>query len=514
MPIKRLILCLIISISSEVFGQENPLKIVLSLSKNVVEEGRTIKLKLNASGGLDSSYVFAVSQGFREGMTIDSSGNFEWTPSYDLVERLSKEKTFQVIFNVKNKSKESDNQVFDFVVIHKNRTPAIGELKPFYVRYNAQSTYLMDDESIKDPDNDPIVFVPIIDQMPEGMRLSARGELTWTPSIMQFKQLREKPILIPFFVEDQPSKSQVKGNLKVMVTQMDLPPAINCVPKLNKIVANENQLINLGFYFSDPNGDDDIAVFDFLTTNAGISKEVVVKNTPTQYEFLWQPGYDFVKDPADSVSFSITFFVLDKSQQREEKTIDFTIINTVNEVEKDAKLYALYQSTMSKAWELLEQMKDKENDLKKSYQRAKRGKKNRSIINATLGATTGLSPVLSKTLERQRLISTIGGTSVLTISTLEATEVIGRSMKDLVERLNYVIEKKNEIQTKGDIFARDFALKSARRNPEFLKKIDVFSESMSLKGLVILELDAGYTPKQKASDEVIKKTFREFSSVE
>jgi hypothetical protein len=514
MPTKRLILCLIISICSKVFSQENPLKIVLSLNKNVVEEGRTIKLQLNATGGLDSNYVFAVSQGFREGMTIDSLGNFEWTPSYDLVERLNKEKTFQVIFNVKNKSKESDNQVFNFVVIHKNRTPTIGELKPFYVRYNAQSTYQMDDESIKDPDNDPIVFVPIIDQMPEGMRLSARGELTWTPSIMQFKQLREKPLLIPFFVEDQPSKSQIKGSLKVMVTQMDLPPAINCIPNLNKIVANENQLINLGFYLSDPNGDDDIAVFDFLTTNAGISKEVVVKNTPTQYEFLWQPGYDFVKDPADSVNFSITFFVLDKSQQREEKTIDFTIINTVNEVEKDAKLYALYQSTMSKAWELLEQMKDKENDLKKSYQRAKRGKKNRSIINATLGATTGLSPVLSKTLERQRLISTIGGTSVLTISTLEATEVIGRSMKDLVERLNYVIEKKNEIQTKGDIFARDFALKSARRNPEFLKKIDVFSESMSLKGLVILELDAGYTPKQKASDEVIKKTFREFSSVE
>ncbi len=158
-------------------------------------------------------------------------------------------------------------------------------------------------------------------------------------------------------------------------------------------------------------------------------------------------------------------------------------------------------------------MKDKENDLKKSYQRAKKGKKNRSIINATLGATTGLSPVLSKTLERQRLISTIGGTSVLTISTLESTEVIGRSMKDLVERLNYIIEKKNEIQTKGDIFARDFALKSARRNPEFMKKIDAFSESMSLKGLVILDLDAAYTPKQQATDEVIKKTFREFSTL-
>ena len=44
----------------------------------------------------------------------------------------------------------------------------------------------------------------------------------------------------------------------------------------------------------------------------------------------------------------------------------------------------------------------------------------------------------------------------MTIGTLEATEVIGSSMKDIMDRLNYIVEKKNEIQTKGDIFSRDF----------------------------------------------------------
>jgi hypothetical protein len=135
------------------------------------------------------------------------------------------------------------------------------------------------------------------------------------------------------------------------------------------------------------------------------------------------------------------------------------------------------------------------------------------MITAGLGATTGLSPVLAKTdLDLRTAISTIGGTSTLTIGTLEATEVIGRSMKDLIERLNYVIEKKNDIQTKGDVFARDFSLKSSRRQGDFIKRIDDLMANMSLKGLVILELDANWESKKKPTDGNIKKTFKDFSS--
>ncbi len=99
----------------------------------------------------------------------------------------------------------------------------------------------------------------------------------------------------------------------------------------------------------------------------------------------------------------------------------------------------------------------------------------------------------------------------MTIGTLEATEVIGRSTKDLVERLNYIIEKRNELQTKGDIFARKYALKSSRRRQEFIKDIDEFVAVLNLRGLVALELDSGWQNKNKATNENIAKTFKDFN---
>jgi hypothetical protein len=83
-------------------------------------------------------------------------------------------------------------------------------------------------------------------------------------------------------------------------------------------------------------------------------------------------------------------------------------------------------------------------------------------------------------------------------------------MKDLIDRLNYVIEKKNELQTKGDIYARDFALKANRRNPDFIKKVDDFMATMNLKGLVALELSASWEAKKKPNEEIIQKTFKDF----
>ncbi|MFT4734595.1 MAG: hypothetical protein ACI9K1_001552 [Arcticibacterium sp.] len=134
-------------------------------------------------------------------------------------------------------------------------------------------------------------------------------------------------------------------------------------------------------------------------------------------------------------------------------------------------------------------------------------------MNATLGATTGLSSIFTKNKESlQRTISTVGGTTVLTIGTLEATEVIGKSMKDILDRLNYIIEKKNEIQTKGDIFARDYSLKSTRRENGFNKNMDNFMTAMNLKGLVALELDAGWESKKMGNDFAIRKNFKDFGA--
>jgi hypothetical protein len=337
--------------------------------------------------------------------------------------------------------------------------------------------------------------------------------MTWNPSFTQFKSLKESPKYIRFYVQDQPYKMQTEGRVKLVATQLDLPPAITIVPKNRKIEVRENETVNIRFYLSDPNGDDDIETFEYLTNQKTLPENLLIRNTPNQYEFTWMPGYDFVKDPLDSLSFYVDFFVLDKTQKREVIRVDLKVNNTLNREEEDAKQFDLYRGTMLRAWELMEQLKEKEDELKSAYNRAKKGKKQRSVLNAGLGAVTGLSSVISqKNNDLQRRISTIGGTTVLTIGTLEATEVIGRSTKDLIDRLNYIIEKRNDIQTRGDIFARDYSLKSARRNDKFTRDMDDFMKLMQLKGLVALELDASWSPKVKSTDKAIKRTFKDYTN--
>lgn len=216
----------------------------------------------------------------------------------------------------------------------------------------------------------------------------------------------------------------------------------------------------------------------------------------------------------------ITFYVLDKAQNREERRITFTVLNTVNEAEKDRYYYNQYRQLLVQAWGLIEQLGDKEEQLKHDYKKAKGGKRNRSVANASLGAVTGVTPAVtgsstsSQTQSNGRIISAVGGTAVLTMGTLEATEVIGKSMKDLLDRYNYVLGKRSELQNKGDVFAREFALKATRRNGEFIRKLDDFRTSMSLSGLVALELDANWQSKKEATDKALKRTFKDFTPLD
>jgi hypothetical protein len=482
---------------------------------NVVSEGNTLRFDLKTNCPPADSALFSIGQGVVEGMTFDSLGHFAWTPGYDLADRIKNTRTIPVIFQVRNRRGESATQLVELRVQHVNRPPVVEDLPTFYVRFQTQNVYKFDPKQVYDADNDPIVFIPIPDQMPEGSKLSAQGELTWTLSKNQFNQLKTKPIYIEFWVEDQPTKARTKGRLKIDVTQMDLPPAISVVPKETRYRIRENTALNLKFYLADPNGDDDIGTFDFLSAEQRVPKSALVKNTNNQYEFIWTPGYDFVRDPHDTLRVDLTFFVLDKAQNRDEQTISITVQNTVNEEAKDRYTYALYRQALVQAWNLVEQMAEKELELKRDYKRAKGGKRNRSMVNASLGATTGLSPaVFSSNPANQRLVSAIGGTAVLTMGTLEATEVIGKSMKDLLDRYNYVLGKKTELQNKGDVFAREFALKSTRRTNDFVKKLDDFRASMSLSGLVSLELDANWQNKKEATDKAIKRTFKDFTPLE
>ncbi|MFS0490750.1 hypothetical protein [Leadbetterella byssophila] len=511
--LKKLFFLFLFSISA--FAQTSGPRIIMPRTPgwNVVREGDTLAFSMRLQPDtLKKHFKFEIQQGKVAGMELDSSGNFLWVPAYHLVDRVEQEKVFQIIVEAKDNKENKITSNVDFKVLHTNRPPVLNNLKSFYVQYNHNNVYKITQDQAYDEDNDPIVFVPNLETLPEGMNMSTQGEITWNPSINQFKKLKESPQYIEFTLQDQPAKSSVKGTLKLEVTQMDLPPQITVVPKADKIQLKENEKVNLRFYLSDPNGEEDIEVFDFVTNAPDFPKQnTLVKNSNNQYEFTWSPGYDFVQDPADTLSFYIDFFVLDKTQNREVKRVNFVVKNTVNEVELDRKNYSIYYGVLVNAWELLEQLKEKEEELKKDYNRARKGKKNRSVVNASLGATTGLSSVIANgNADTQKLISAVGGTTTLTISTLEATEVIGKSMKDVIDRLNYVIEKKNEIQTKGDIFARDFSLKSSRRGNDFIKKVDEFNNTMNLKGLVALELNATWENKKKASESNIKKTFKDF----
>lgn len=495
-------------------AQEIP-KIILPIASewSFLKEGQQAAFQIVVENKGTNRYNLKIKDGFIDGMALDSSGNFSWVPSFSMVERLENSKIHTVIFEASADSTEAIIAKVDFKILHVNQKPIIAELKPFYVQYNTGNVYKIDPDFMTDPDNDPIVILPFIETFPEGMKMNSQGEITWTPSIAQFNKLKAgNSLFIEFMAEDQPAKLQTKGRLKIEATQLDLPPSIVTIPHENIITLKENQRLNLRFYISDPNGDEDIQLFDFITDNELISKKTLIKNTSNQYEFSWQPAYDFVKDPMDSSIVAIDFFALDKTQRRAIKSIKIIVKNAINEAENDLKYYNLYKSSLQKGWELMEQMREKETELKKAYNRAKKGKKSRSILNASLGASTSLSSVFVQEVAKQRLISTIGGTTVLTIGTLEATEVIGRSMKDIMDRLNYIVEKKNEIQTKGDIFSRDFSLKSSRRSTDFIRKVDDFMGVMNLKGLIVLDLDAAWEPKLKSTNENIKKIFKDFVS--
>ena len=355
-------------------NQTLPIKLIFPTQPgwNEVQEGKNLEFEVKATGGSGSRYTFAITQGAIEGIKFDTVGHFSWTPNFDFVDRLIKDRTVQLQFEARNEKNERVSQVVAIKVEHVNRPPLVGELKPFYVQYNAQNTYNIESSTIKDDDNDPTIIVPIVSSMPEGAKLSGQGEFTWKPSITQFNRLRNNPITLEFYVEDQPAKARTKGQFRIEVTQQDLPPSMQLIPSKKRFSYKEDATINLKFQLHDPNGENDIASFSFLSENTNVPANALVKNTPSQYEFIWKPGYDFVKDPHDSVTFNVTFFVIDKSNKREERTVTLSIANAVNEAESDLKLYTEYRSSLVRAWDLMEQFKQAENDLKKKYRRAQK----------------------------------------------------------------------------------------------------------------------------------------------
>jgi len=478
---------------------------------NILNENEELSFQIK-TGNPEKRAVFTIEGPDGLGIRFDTLGNFRWKPSFDLVDRIAKTKDITVIFQATWADGKRNRKPITFTINHVNRPPVVEELPVFYAKQSTRNSYQISSDYVYDPDGDPIVFKPELSKMPEGSVLSAQGQFTWSTSRSQFNSLKNNPLTIEFQVQDQPDKAETTGHLRLAQTQQDLAPEILIVPGDSLFVIKEDETINLKIYISDPNGDDDVRSGSFIASDKRISLNNLKENTPLQYEFTWTPGYDFVEEVQKSLRVEIVFFALDKTNNRAEKKIKIKINETENLVEKDAHQYQKYRDNLIDAMFLIRDLDANQKRLSSDYRKAKKGKRNRSIVNATFGATSGFSPLMFQP-DQAKIVGGVSGTTVLTMGTLEAADVIGKSKQDILDKIKLSIDIRNNIQAAGDDFARRFALKSSRREANFEKEIDKLRLIMNDQKLVLLELDAEDKGirRAKISSKDIKKVFLDFS---
>ena len=353
--------------------------------------------------------------------------------------------------------------------------------------------------------------------MPEGANLTSQGLLTWSTSRSQFNQLKKEMLSLEFVVQDQPDKAERVGKLRIAQTQQDLPPEILIVPGDTTFTIKEDETLNLKIYISDPNGDDNVKNASFISNDKRLLTTALKENTALQYEFTWTPGYAFVQEVQKQLEVDLTFFAFDKTNNRVERKMKIKVTDAENMIEKDAHQYKKYRDNLIDATLLLADLDAHQKKLNTDYKKAKKGKKNRTIVNATFGAVSGFSPIIFQDdPDQAKIVGGVGGTTILTLGTLEAAEVIGKSRQDIMDRLKTGIEIRNRIQSAGDEFSRRFALKSSRRNPEFEKEIEKFRNAMNDQRIVLLEMDAEEKGSRRAkiTNKDVKKNFIDFSEEE
>ena len=476
----------------------------------VLKEGQELAFNLNVNDPEKPRFSIDGINGYR--ISLDTLGRFSWTPSFDLVDRLEKQKEITLIFQAEWKNGHRIRKPISFTILHQNRPPSIDDLPTFYVKQSTQNQYQISDDYVTDPDNDPIVYKPVVSQLPEGLQFSSQGLITWNPSRNQFNSLKNNPLVLEFVIQDQPEKAETKGRIKIAQTQLDLPPDLLILPGDSAFTIKEDERLNFKIYASDPNGDDNITTFGFVSSDTRISKNSLKESTNLQGEFTWFPGYSFVEEAEKEKVVDLIFFVLDKSANRIERKIKVKVLDAENIDEKDKLLFQKYKNSLLTAKSLIERLDENHEALSKTLKQAKKGKKNRAILNASLGATTGLSPViLSNDPNSYKAVSAIGGTTVLTLGTLEATEVIGKSKNEILDKLKINVEIRNQLQLEGDNFARKYALKSARRDKSFDADRDKLLPIINNQKLEILELSAALPAYPKYDNKEIKKTFADFS---
>jgi len=501
-----ILLCLV---SFWSFGQNNQALIFPdSVGWNILKENQELAFQVRSSYPDPVSFSIEGIEGL--GVRFDTLGNFEWKPSFDLVDRVARVRDITVIFQVAFADGKRERKAVTFQVHHVNRPPIIEDLPIFYVKQSNLNTYQVQADYVYDLDGDPLVFKAIPSVMPEGSALSSIGQFTWTPSRSQFATLKNNPLTIGFTVQDQPDKAETTGKLRIAQTQQDLPSEILVVPGDTLFSIKEDETLNLKIYISDPNGDENVRNAGFIASDRRVPANCLKENTQLQYEFIWTPGYEFVDDTQTAITTEITFFVLDKSNNRTQRRVKIKVADAENLAKKDAHLFQKYRTNLMDAMMLIHQLDANQKKLNEDYKKAKRGKKNRSIVNASLGAVTGFAPVVIDNPDQSKVVSGIGGTTVLTMGTLEATEVIGRSKEGILEKIKIGIDIRNRAQSAGDDFARKYALKSARRTAEFDKDIEKLRTILNDQRIVLLELDAYAKNAPKYDDKDIKKTFLDY----
>lgn len=476
---------------------------------NVIREGQKVDFNITTS---DSSFVkyYFLDGGEVEGMDLDSTGRFTWMPGFEIVGRNDRPKEVSVMIAALMENNRSVRQIATFTVHHVNRDPVIEDLPVFYVRQGVINTYQISSDYVLDPDGDQLLFKPVQQSMPEGMQMTAQGLITWTPSRSQYVAMKTG-MVVEFVAQDQPEKAERSGKIRIAHTQLDLPPEVILVPGDTVYTVKEDEVVNFKVYISDPNGDENLAAGGFVASDNRITQEVYRSNSLTQAEFSWSPGYKFVDEAEKFRVVDITFYALDKASNRIQRRIKVKVNDAENLDEKDKFIYQKYVNSLTAAKALVDQLDEKHSDLTKMYKQAKRGKKHRAIVNASLGAATGLSPVVLST-ESSKVVSGIGGTTVLTLGTLEATEVLGKSKSDIMEQMKICVEVRNQLQVEGDNFARKYSLKSERRKKEFDTDREKLLPILNNQKLLLLELDAARRPNQ-IDPKDIKKTFADFSEV-
>jgi hypothetical protein len=478
-----------------------------SIGWNNLWENREVKFRVRTQEPA-KFYIEGVGD---SGIQFDSLGNFRWNPPYDFTDRISRARDITVIFEAALPDNKRIPQSVTFIVNHVNQPPVVEELPVFYVKQSINNTYQIPPEYVYDQDGDPLVFKSIQSQMPEGSSLSSQGQLTWTPSRGQFASLKNNPQFIEFIVQDQPDKAEIKGKLKIAQTQQDLPSEILIVPSDSLFTIKEDERLNLKLYISDPNGDENVSNAGFVSNDKRVPATALKGNTQLQYEFTWSPGYEFVDETLGSITSEITFYVLDKSSNRTQRRIKIKVVDTENLIKKDAHFFQKYRSALADAFLLIQQLDANQKKLNQDYKKANKGKKKRSVLNASLGAVTGLSPVVIENPNQSKIVSGVGGTTVLTLGTLEATEVIGRSKESIMEKIKTGIDMRNRVQSTGDEFARKYALKLARRNTEFDKDIEKLRLVLTDQRIILLELDAYSRNALRIEDKELKKVFVDYA---